>query len=237
METESLHAWVTGVPQGKSHSRLNCFSAAVDVDLAFKCLENVLSELDPNTAKPVEQASVLIISPYKPHTARLNKLIDLEYISRGFRENLNYIRAGTIHSFQGSEADIVIFDIVIDEPHYKAGLFMPDPEVSANLRKMFNVAVTRARFKLYVVANFAYCRKRAKNNALSELMDMLLDNLKLKKVDAKEFLPGLTYAKGACDVVVTGHTGHSMVCREDSFFEHFQGDLVNFKNRLIIYSP
>ena len=64
----------------------------------------------------------------------------------------------------------------------------------------------------------------------------MLDNLKLKKVDAKEFLPGLTYAKGTCDVVVTGNTGRSMVCREDSFFEHFQGDLVNFKNRLIIYS-
>ena len=235
VDTESLHAWVTGVPQGKSHSRLNCFSAAVDVDLAFKCLENLLSELDPNTAKPVEQASVLIIAPYKPHTARLNKLIALEY--RGFKENLNYIRAGTIHSFQGSEADIVIFDLVIDEPHYKAGLFMPEPEVNANLRKMFNVAVTRARFKLYVVGNFAYCRKRAKNNALSELLDMLLDNLKLKKVDAKEFLPGLTYAKGTCDVVVTGNTGRSMVCREDSFFEHFQGDLVNLKNRLIIYSP
>lgn len=237
VDTESLHAWVTGVPQGKSHSRLNCFSAAVDVDLAFKCLENVLSGLDPNTAKPVEQASVLIIAPYKPHTARLNKLIDLEYSSRGFKENLNYIRAGTIHSFQGSEADIVIFDLVIDEPHYKAGVFRPEPEVNANLRKMFNVAVTRARFKLYVVGNFAYCRKRAKNNALSELMDMLLDNLKLKKVDAKELLPGLIYANGVCDVVVTGHTGRSMVCREDSFFEHFQGDLVNFKNRLIIYSP
>lgn len=39
IDTESLHAWVTGVPQGKSHSRLNCFSAAVSVDLAFKFLE------------------------------------------------------------------------------------------------------------------------------------------------------------------------------------------------------
>ena len=27
IDTESLHAWVTGVPQGKGHSRLNCFSA------------------------------------------------------------------------------------------------------------------------------------------------------------------------------------------------------------------
>ena len=26
IDTESLHAWVTGIPQGKGHSRLNCFS-------------------------------------------------------------------------------------------------------------------------------------------------------------------------------------------------------------------
>ncbi len=106
IDTESLHAWVTGVPQGKSHSRLNCFSAAVSVDLAFKFLENKLKELDPATAEPEKEASVLIVAPYKPHVARINQLVELEYHNRGFKENLNFIRAGTIHSFQGSEADI-----------------------------------------------------------------------------------------------------------------------------------
>ena len=110
VDTENLHAWVTGVPQGKSHSRLNCFSAAVDVDLAFKFLENKLKDLDPANAVPEKEPSVLIVAPYKPHIARINQLIDLEYRNRGFKENLNFIRAGTIHSFQGSEADIVIFD-------------------------------------------------------------------------------------------------------------------------------
>jgi len=103
IDTESLHAWVTGVPQGKSHSRLNCFSAAVSVDLAFKFLENKLKELDPITAEPEKEASVLIVAPYKPHIARINQLVDLEYRNRGFKENLNFIRAGTIHSFQGSD--------------------------------------------------------------------------------------------------------------------------------------
>ncbi len=150
VDTESLHAWVTGVPQGKSHSRLNCFSATVSVDLAFKFLENRLNDLDPETAQPEKEASVLIVAPYKPHIARINQLVDLEYRNRGFRENLNFIRAGTIHSFQGSEADIVIFDLVIDEPHWKANLFMTDKEINENLGKMFNVAVTRAKFKLYI---------------------------------------------------------------------------------------
>lgn len=58
IDTESLHAWVTGVPQGRGHSRLNCFSAAVSVDLAFKCLENKFKDLTAETAQPVAEASV-----------------------------------------------------------------------------------------------------------------------------------------------------------------------------------
>ena len=236
IDTESLHAWVTGVPQGKSHSRLNCFSAAVSVDLAFKLLENKLKKLDPAAAKPEEEASVLIVAPYKPHIARINQLVNLEYCNRGFKENLNFIRAGTIHSFQGSEADIVIFDLVIDEPHWKANLFMTDKGVNEDLRKMFNVAVTRAKFKLYIVGNFAYCQKRAKNNALSELLDKLIKKDRLVKVDAKTLLPEIVFS-GQSDFAFDGNlTGKHIVCREDVFNDYFMTDIHFFKKRLIIYS-
>ncbi len=237
IDTESLHAWVTGVPQGKSHSRLNCFSAAVDVDLAFKLLENKLNALDAGSAKPEKNASVLIVAPYKPHIARINQLIDLEYRNRGFKENLNLIRAGTIHSFQGSEADIVIFDLVIDEPHWKANLFMTDKSTNDDLRKMFNVAVTRAKFKLFVVGNFAYCRKRAKNNALSELLDKLLNEYKLEKIDAKAILPDIAFVRKN-EVSLTGKlSGKHIVCREEAFNDYFMADLLSFERRMIIYSP
>ena len=237
VDTENLHAWVTGVPQGKSHSRLNCFSAAVDVDLAFKFLENKLKDLDPDNAVPEKEPSVLIVAPYKPHIARINQLVELEYRNRGFKENLNFIRAGTIHSFQGSEADIVIFDLVIDEPHWKANLFMTDKVVNDDLRKMFNVAVTRAKFKLFVVGNFAYCQKRAKNNALSELLDKLINKDKLKKIDAKEILPKVTFTRES-DFAISGRLkGKHIVCREASFNEYFMADICSFKQRLIVYSP
>lgn len=236
IDTESLHAWVTGVPQGKGHSRLNCFSAAVSVDLAFKFLENKLKNLDPETARPEKEASVLIVAPYKPHIARVNQLVDLEYHNRGFKENLNFIRAGTIHSFQGSEADIVIFDLVIDEPHWKANLFLTDKEVNENLRKMFNVAVTRAKFKLYIVGNFAYCQKRAKHNALSELLDKLIKKDKLVKVDAKSLLPDIVFMRQS-DFAFEGNLkGKHIVCTEESFNDYFMADIKSFKKRLIVYS-
>ena len=71
IDTESLHAWVTGIPQGRSNSRLNCFSAVVDVDLAFKLLDKKLNHLSEN--ENIEQnASVLIVAPYKPHVMLIN---------------------------------------------------------------------------------------------------------------------------------------------------------------------
>lgn len=236
IDTESLHAWVTGVPQGKNHSRLNCFSAAVSVDLAFKFLENELKKLHPATAQPANKAFVLIVAPYKPHIARINQLVELEYRNRGFKENLNFIRAGTIHSFQGSQADIVIFDLVIDEPHWKANLFMTDAEVNKDLRKMFNVAVTRAKFKLYIVGNFAYCQKRAKHNALSELLDKLLKKDHLVKVEAKTLLPDIVFARQT-DFSFDGNLeGKHIVCREEAFNDYLMADIRSFEKRLIIFS-
>jgi len=238
IDTESLHAWVTGVPQGKSHSRLNAFSATVCVDLAFKFIENKLNALDPATAKPVQEASVLIVAPYKPHIKRINQLIELEYCNRGFKEkNLNYIKAGTIHSFQGSEADIVLFDLVIDEPHWNANLFRTEPEINNDLRKMFNVAITRARFKLFIVGNFAYCQKRAKNNALSELLDFLLTKKQLPKVDAKAVLPDIVFSRPTSFAFNGEITDKHIVCVESAFNDYFMADIQIFKKRLIIYSP
>lgn len=236
IDTESLHAWVTGVPQGNGHSRLNCFSAAVSVDLAFSFLKNKLADLTPETSQPEKEASVLIVAPYKPHIARINQLVDLEYHNRGFKENLNFIRAGTIHSFQGSEADIVIFDLVIDEPHWKANLFMTDEKINDELRKMFNVAVTRAKFKLYIIGNFAYCQKHAKNNALSELLDTLIKTDKLVPEDAKSLLPDIVFTRQS-DFVLNGDlSGKHIVCREETFNDYFMADIKAFKTRLIIYS-
>lgn len=237
IDTESLHAWVTGVPQGKGHSRLNCFSAAVDVDLAFKFLEKKLGSIDPQSAEPSEQAYVLIVAPYKPHIARINQLIQLEYQNRGFgaEKDLGYVRAGTIHSFQGSEADIVIFDLVVDEPHWKANLFMQDKEINQSMRKMFNVAITRAKFKLFVVGNFAYCQKRSKDNELSMLLDHLLDYR--QKIDAKQLLPRIVYERRQDFMWDERLAGQSVVCKEDSFQEYFMEDILAFKYRLIVYSP
>lgn len=247
IDTESLHAWVTGVPQGKGHSRLNYFSAALDVELAFELLQKKLENVEQTSRD--EGASILIIAPYKPHISYIKKLLELEYESRGLGNDLGYIRAGTIHSFQGSEADIVIFDLVVDEPHWRANLFMQDPppnrqalgdeaaSINDGLRKMFNVAVTRARFKLYIVGDFAFCQKRAKANALGQLLDLLINKKKLEKEDAKKRFADMTFDRPVGAVFEGSLEGKHVICRDKAFDQYFMADVRAFQKRLIIYSP
>ena len=236
IDTESLHAWVTGIPQAKSHSRLNSFSAAVDIALAFKCIDKYMEDKLYEKAE-YQGTKVLIVAPYKPHVNLLNKLIDDEYRKRGIRSDCGLVKAGTIHSFQGSEADIVIFDLVIDEPHYKAGIFMPTSEGKSDFRKMFNVAVTRAKFKLYVVGDFKYCQsKAAKESALFELLKYLTD--RYKKVDAKkQLLPKMITPPQYTVTLAETPNAASVFLTESQFHEYFVEDIQSFKQNMIIYSP
>ncbi len=236
IDTESLNAWVTGVPQGKGHSRLNMVSAAVSVNLAFKFLEKKLEDAKAGKLEPQKEPSVLIVAPYKPHIKHIERLLEVEYANRGLK-NLDLIRAGTIHSFQGSEADIVIFDLVIDEPHWKANLFINSPEANESLKKMFNVAITRARFKLFVVGDFDYCQRRAKDNAFAEFLHKLVDEKHLVKEDAQKLLPKLVSVQAKSVIENDMPAGKHIICRSDEFDKFFKADLAAFQHQMIIYSP
>lgn len=69
VNTESLNTWVTGVQQGSGCSRMNYFTATLDVNMAFKLIENRLE--DENIHDPL----VLIITPYRPQVDIIQKMI------------------------------------------------------------------------------------------------------------------------------------------------------------------
>ena len=65
-----------------------------------------------------------------------------------------------MHTFQGSEAPVVIFDTVVDDPHWRVGLFMA--QRNEQNRRLINVAVTRARSRLVIVGDFPYIRRQGR---------------------------------------------------------------------------
>lgn len=102
-------------------SRLNFLSATVSVDVAEQLLLAGRPEL-PLSERP----RILIASPDRPQTKLVKLLIKDQGLDRE-------VEPGTAHTFHGTEAPVVIFDLVLDEPHRQAGLFDPRPN-DANLR-------------------------------------------------------------------------------------------------------
>ena len=228
IDTGPLHAWVTSVVKNGNSSRLNFLSATIAVDLA----EQLLSP-DRQKRNEGEPKRVLIVSPYRAHA----KLVSL--LLKDFPNLQDEVVAGTAHSFQGSEADVVIFDMVVDEPHFRVNLFMPS--LDEELKCLLNVALTRARFRLFILGDFDYCRTQGKKAFLGgTLIPFLLQSF--PRIDARNIVPGGLAARAAkAQMSMLGGEidpdANRIIVTQDDFYRLLSSDLNKTQNRIIIYSP
>ncbi|MCC6699231.1 MAG: AAA family ATPase [Candidatus Hydrogenedentes bacterium] len=228
VDTGSLHAWVTSVMRRGNSSRVNFLSATVTVDLAEQLLR-------PDRRGRLEGAPtrIIIVSPYRAHANLVQILLE---------ENAQLkeeVKSGTAHSFQGSESDAVIFDLVADEPQYRVNLFIP--ALDEQLMRLINVALTRARFRLFVVGNFSYCKSKGKNAFLGKtLLPFLLESF--PRIDASRIVPeGLAARAAKAQMSMLGGEiepdSERIVVTQADFYRVLHGDLSRAKHRIVIYSP
>jgi phosphatidylserine/phosphatidylglycerophosphate/cardiolipin synthase-like enzyme len=227
VDTGSLNAWVTSVPRSRGSSRLNFLSAAVCLDIA----EQLLRDNRPVTRVGAEPR-ILVVSPYRPHARLLEIMIEEQNLS-------GEVRAGTAHSFQGSEADVVIFDLVNDEPQWKVAMFMADYD--HDMKRLLNVAITRARRRLVVVGDFKYIQQHGKKAFVGrELIPFLAE--RYQRVSARDIINGGLAARAAHTQarVYGGEITPSearIVVTEKSFDSYLRGDMASARERIVIYSP
>lgn len=110
--------------------------------------------------------SIAIISPYRAQVRLLRRWIREEKRADTTPFKRTEVEAGTVHQFQGSEADIVIFDMVDGVGRAEVGkLLREDTGI-----RLVNVAITRARGKLIVIADRTWCARSHldRNNSLLE---------------------------------------------------------------------
>ncbi|USX18851.1 AAA domain-containing protein [Oxalobacteraceae bacterium OTU3REALA1] len=133
---------------------------------------NVLAQLrlPPDSIKT---PSIAVLSPYRQQVKRLSAKIKKEmngklqalnkFVIEGEGESL----AGTVDSFQGSEADIVVLSLVRNNHHSgkRALGFLSDS------RRM-NVLLSRAKWKLIVVCSTAFLRRRLPSKHISKSDDL-----------------------------------------------------------------
>lgn len=89
---------------------------------------------------------VAVITPYRAQVAAIKKLLRATEQPTVRDEPL--VHVGTIHTFQGSERDVVIWDLV-ENRHHKVGRLFRDDSGS----RLSNVAITRAKGKLIVLVD------------------------------------------------------------------------------------
>lgn len=113
----------------------------------FNILSAIISFSTAISTEKVSGNSIGIITPYAAQT-RLVRAMLRDYKGK----ETTQVACSTVHQFQGSERDVIIFDAVESYPAQKAGWLMSKND-NGHVTRLINVAITRARGKLITIAN------------------------------------------------------------------------------------
>jgi ssDNA-binding Zn-finger/Zn-ribbon topoisomerase 1 len=223
VDTTSLGAWSQRSP-GAHPSKFNVYSALVAVELAETLRKG--SKVGDGAA---DDRPIGIITPYRAQANLLTVLLKERRLETS-------VSAGTIHSFQGLESDAIIFDFVEDEPNWKAG-----PLLIEQGPKLINVAVTRAKHRLFVLGSRAHVRKHLKRSPLWDLVEYAAET---DIIAAEDFLRA-DFHRSVADAnarirhgeVSDLDTNHLRVCSERDFFAALDYDLSRVERRVVIFAP
>lgn len=170
LDTADLHCW-SGKQPG-SLSRFNFYSATVSVELAAMAAANIP---EPALGDP---PPIGIVTPFTAQRRLLVRLIEETKLVR-------WVAAGTVHTFQGGQADLIIFDSVLDEPYWSARLCTP--RNAKEVKRDLNVAVTRAKNKFIFIGSSQWLNSHANQaSGLGQMWSFFKDRADL--VSATEFV-------------------------------------------------
>lgn len=175
-----------------SDSRYNLFSALISMQLILA-----------GKAGGIE--SIGFISPYKSQARLIAACIQELVPENSTDDGEKRILSATVHKFQGSERDMIVFDNVDSYPQTRASVLLTD-EMSDRL---INVAVTRARGKFINVCDRKYITSRVGKkkaaNALTEHLfshNELYTRYELPQVLKNSYHPNLQWYKEEEDKVL-----------------------------------
>ena len=121
-------------------------SVKKEIDLKNKEeLEKTIKDLKKIIKKYSTEENIYVISPFRNIVEKLKK--ELEEINFTSYENSKPINVGTVHTFQGKEADIVFLVLGCDkESKGAAGWAVCEPNI-------MNVAASRAKKEFYIIGD------------------------------------------------------------------------------------
>ncbi|MEU2023193.1 AAA domain-containing protein [Streptomyces sp. NPDC016469] len=184
-----------------------------------------------------------IVTPYGVQAeATLEALRDVEDAGRPLAE------VGTAHRFQGREFDVVVFDTVEgsgDSRELWMALAHRQPGADAwhrNGLRLFNVAVTRTKTRLYVVAGGARVRNAKPGTALARLAALIgCPGVRVLKANHLVAPPTAPVPRGtfgtALAEVLGRHVEVTDVHDETTFYDTFAEEINRAQHSLWLWAP
>ncbi len=161
-----LYSTCCASSKNDDNSRFNILSAVVSFGTAL-----ISESAQYNHEEYSLEERVGIITPYAAQTRLIRAMI------QDYRKaNNTSISCATVHQFQGSERNTVIFDAVESYPSTRAGWLMSKNEGGA-VTRLINVALTRSRGKFITVTNKTFWKNNFEpNNMYCALVNHMYEN-------------------------------------------------------------
>lgn len=122
-----------------------------------------------------------VCAPYAAQAALLREIF------RSHEIDAATVRATTVHGFQGDEREMMILDLVDSVGERNAGIFLQASELADVGAKLLNVAFSRAKERIIVVANLTFLDRKLPSDAI--LRGLMHDVQRLGQIiDVREVL-------------------------------------------------
>ena len=178
--------------------------------------------------KSTAKKSFGIITPYAKQSNFIENLLTTD--------SEKHVKGGisTVHRFQGNERDLMIIDLtkVSSRSEPNLGNFIGNPDPLAPENAMWNVAISRARQHVILVADIPTLEKN-KNALISQLIEKMKPNLKVieaRSIISEEFLITSKVKPVSSSGSIAWFTG-------ESFYNQFERDLADVKSKVFLASP
>lgn len=206
-----LYGTYCAASKNNDNSRFNIVSAIVSFATALEAQNNGID-------------SVGIITPYAAQTRLIRAML---------KDYFGYAKANiscaTVHQFQGSESDALIFDAVESYPTNKAGYLMS--KEMAKVIRLINVAITRAKGKLITVGNARFWEDnfKEKNHIFYKLLKYTKEShnvISNEEHNIKQYIEVVNPQK-----LIDIHTD------DDSAIRLFESDILKAKSKVVVSIP
>jgi len=210
--------------QNESNSYYNIYQAILCVELVKKSINNGYKEIG-------------VISPFRAQVNLLKKMLLDENI-----ENAS-VTADTVHRYQGSEKQIIIFDITTSKPTK----LTDDEKEGGDDEKLINVAISRAKEKFIMVCDVNQIKKKHSQSSLIKKIIEYNSRKGFPQIDSQNILNHFqVHEKNdlwlenifSCNSNdPDSDPNKSLIANQIDFYKSFKQDIINAKQEIIIDSP